>query len=84
MPKAKKPKSLTILGVRGLRVHARTPISSRPVKCATAELYLRDAAVQAMLWEQDAWSGKGAPVQMNKWSQVFNRAMKRYEKEQKR
>ena len=81
MPKAKKPKSLTILGVRGLRVHARTPISSRPVKCATAELYLRDAAVQAMLWERDYAAGR---TQKFKWHKVFDRAMKHYEKEQKR
>jgi|GEM_PF-4156637 len=90
MPKAK---SLTILGVRGLRVHERTPPvfrTNKPPEMFMATISI--AAVQVVLWIEE--QGKHflgnrpafwrARAQFRKWQDVFNRAMKRYEKEQKR
>ncbi len=90
-----KPKSLTILGVRGLRIHERTPYTpgvwalAEGEQCKVAEQFkawevlARDAAVQVMLWEQDRkYTPKAydsARYQSPKWQEVFNRAMRRYE-----
>ena len=91
MPKAK---SLTILGVRGLKVHERTPglyareYIERHHGWMALLLIAQDAAVQAMLWWGDfKYRPSAYDVARNqapKWRDVFDRAMRRYEKEQKR
>lgn len=91
MAKAKKPKSMAILGVRGLRVHARTPGAlnfALFVKVEAWSVIAEKAAVQAMLWHQSYVSetlnrvprGQSARQSL-KWQDVFNRAMKRYERD---